>query len=477
MRKSIKFLLSFVICLINCTEDRNCNGPSPELCTPEPLLYDTLDSCEICDSSFGNNGIVSYPLDSSFRPLKIFQLENNNLCTIFSKYNTEYNGFILQKFNEDGDIDSSSNTIEFTASSKSRYSNLNNVIIYARTIIDSWQLENNEILIFSVTSIYKEEDTDIVSDLVFKGYDYVLIKLRADGKLDTSFHEDGFYFIDGNGTYKPDGLFSNIQFYATGQMLPNDQIWIGGRNLYTPERNIQIKLNADGSLDNSFGNSGILEEIDDRRYTQFAGIQADNKIILASFGYKNESSYSVDQSSTTIRRYNPDGTEDFSFGNLGSIQLNISNSVINGVNATNDDGFIVVGLDVLSETIFINKYSSDGQLDTSFGNNGRLVKEMHDDTYLQTFLTDFPDTLIIVSESKYSGGYYYPAIVKVDLNTGEIDETFGENGIGFIGYKTKSINYVNYAKINEQQMVLLLSETTERCETEFRYSLAKVNIF
>lgn len=141
------------------------------------------------------------------------------------------------------------------------------------------------------------------------------------------------------------------------------------------------RYNNDGTLDTTFGSGGKMTYdlqvgSDDKAYGM--GIQLDGKIVLA--GYSDNGS---DKAGAVIR-INADGTLDTTFGSGGKA---FTNFTIYNTNARADEfktvkihhltGKIVVGgTSVLntneSKGIFA-RYTSTGVLDTSFGNNGILI--------------------------------------------------------------------------------------------------------
>lgn len=68
-----------------------------------------------------------------------------------------------------------------------------------------------------------------------------------------------------------------------------------------------IRLNTDGSLDNTFGTDGVALVSNSTDVTESIAVQSDGKILIG--GYTDDS--------FTVARFNTDGTLDTDFGNNG----------------------------------------------------------------------------------------------------------------------------------------------------------------
>jgi len=126
-----------------------------------------------------------------------------------------------------------------------------------------------------------------------------------------------------------------------------------------------LRLNTNGTLDNSFGTGGVVQlkfRVIDNIVTGMA-IQPDGKILVSGTGIPGGGD---------LDRLNPDGSFDTSFGNNGSVFLF---PMTPGPLVLQPDGKIVVGSATTgsiegSPTSQMQRFSSDGQLDTTFGTGG-----------------------------------------------------------------------------------------------------------
>ncbi|KJU87622.1 hypothetical protein MBAV_000186 [Candidatus Magnetobacterium bavaricum] len=151
---------------------------------------------------------------------------------------------------------------------------------------------------------------------------------------------------------------------------------------------------------------------------------------------------SVNSSGTmnmVIWRYNSDGTLDTTFGNNGSV---ISNGLADfGFSMTIDSNqkILVTGLGFYSSdaiSMVIWRYNSNGTLDTTFGNNGKVVSNVADGGSATGGSVDMGASMAIDSNQKIlvtglsadSSDNYGMVIWRYNSN-GTLDTTFGTNGI------------------------------------------------
>lgn len=182
-----------------------------------------------------------------------------------------------------------------------------------------------------------------------------LTQAQQAGSLDLSFDGDGLVSSDiGTGTFdiatksiiQPDGkivVFGTTAIVTSGPF--NDAI---------------IRLNTDGSRDNTFGQSGkILPNFDVTDIAQ----QADGKIVAV--GQNGNSDY-------YIVRYNLDGTLDNSFSLDGIVTLGDGFNYAANV-AIQTDGKIVVVGSKTSIAIGVIRLNTDGNFDLSFNGDGKVT--------------------------------------------------------------------------------------------------------
>lgn len=184
---------------------------------------------------------------------------------------------------------------------------------------------------------------------------------------------------------------------------------------------------ASGDLDTTFGNGGKV-------VTDFGGaddeahviaIQPDGKIILAGF-----TETIPDQSFTSIAlaRYMPDGNLDSSFGNSGKVTTDLGEqSSVTDIVLQHDGKILIPGNTARLTTFeplqnFIMRYNPNGSVDGGFGNSGKLIVN---ELGRLAALVLHPDNKMIVAGSSTSGDF---ALVRYNSD-GSLDTSFGSNGL------------------------------------------------
>ncbi|MFD0389825.1 beta strand repeat-containing protein [Tistrella bauzanensis] len=184
------------------------------------------------------------------------------------------------------------------------------------------------------------------------GSDVQLIKVTADGALDTSFGGgDGIIVQDVGGS---DWGFS-IAVRGDGKIL------IGGSS----DTSASVSLfNADGSLDTSFGTNGtVLLAVTDTTAIEHIVVQPDGKIVVVGLdaGATPE---------TSVWRLNSDGSLDAGFGSGGVVTL--ADRALGGFRM-NDAGqiYILSERDDSGDPVSVLiRIDSDGMIDGAFGTGG-----------------------------------------------------------------------------------------------------------
>ncbi|WP_085318153.1 methyl-accepting chemotaxis protein [Derxia lacustris] len=131
---------------------------------------------------------------------------------------------------------------------------------------------------------------------------------------------------------------------------------------------VLARLNADGSLDSGFGSGGkrvldVLENLDERQ--PGIALQADGKILLAGYGDGGQAA-----ANSVVLRLNADGSLDSSFGDGGQVSFDWSwgDNCAADV-AVLADGRIVVAASgtYMDPGAFVLRLNADGSLDSQFG--------------------------------------------------------------------------------------------------------------
>jgi len=188
------------------------------------------------------------------------------------------------------------------------------------------------------------------------------------------------------------------------------------------------RYNPDGTLDNTFGTNGIvvssLSSKQDYLYSLL--LQNDGKIV--GIGYSNDGT----KSNFTLARYNSNGTLDASFGTNGVVLTSFdSNSSIARTGAILPDGKILAAGNMTASSISnftIVKYNSNGTIDNTFGTAGKVVKAFGTSNEIIYSLLPMQDGQIVAGGTSRVGTVTNLAVARFKSN-GDVDNTFGTNGI------------------------------------------------
>lgn len=230
-------------------------------------------------------------------------------------------------------------------------------------------------------------------------HSFVLARYFSDGRLDTSFSDDGLLTLNLGASWE-DGY----------RLLPqNDggvQI-VGYRDSGAGNRDF-VLMRVDGSGEvaplivmNRLASAAMGSAAD---YAQALVALADGKTLLAGQSGEGQSADFV------LMRSLSDGRLDPEFGDGGLVVTAIANGqdVARGVALQADGKILVVGESSPLQgdsDIALVRYNADGSLDTSFGQSGVVVTDLGgwESGYSVTVQ---PDGQIVVVGGRYSGGVY-----------------------------------------------------------------------
>ncbi|NET03954.1 MAG: DUF4347 domain-containing protein [Symploca sp. SIO2B6] len=243
----------------------------------------------------------------------------------------------------------------------------------------------------------------------------------ASGDLDSSFGN--------NPTVTSDISFSSDEARIVALQTDGKIVVVEGRSNSIPGDLVLARYDSDASLDNSFGDKGIvtidivgslLEGVNS------IALQLDGKIILV--GQTN-----TDNSANfALVRYNSDGSLDTSFGSNGVVTTNLEgdSDLASSVVLQPDGKIILVGKTNTdnSANFALVRYNSDGSLDTSFGSNGVVTTNLEGDSDLASGATLQPDGKIILVGQTNTDNSANFALVRYNSD-GSLDTSFGSNGV------------------------------------------------
>jgi len=222
-------------------------------------------------------------------------------------------------------------------------------------------------------------------------YNFLLIQLLPNGTLDPAFGTAGIAMA--NFTQGYENILS-LALQADGKIVA-----AGGNATNNYDMEI-VRFHPNGNIDQSFGTAGAftfnLGTRDDVAYA--VAIQSDQKIVFCGTSFQNGDTIGA----ITLFRINPDGSFDATFGMDGKVFTDLGFSELAWALVLQPDGKILVGAEgTLSSTNFeegqfwVLRYNTDGSLDTTFGDNGKVQSPLYGQFAETTGLLLQPDGKII----------------------------------------------------------------------------------
>jgi uncharacterized delta-60 repeat protein len=181
-------------------------------------------------------------------------------------------------------------------------------------------------------------------------------------------------------------------------------IAVGVSQVNSPERGFVVKLDADGNLDPSFAGGGVI--LSPATYFHAVGIDSQGRIVVA--GEHIDTTTLV--YTATVIRYAPDGTPDATFGDTGVATIDWDGAGNSGFLVIGaDDGVVVAGQydvygDGLGADFAVARLDSSGTLDGAFGDGGaRVFHDPSDDSMINAI-----NRISVTEDGGIAfAGYYY----------------------------------------------------------------------
>jgi len=277
------------------------------------------------------------------------------------------------------------------------------------------------------------DNQDRIVFVVLTSTSYVVYRLNFDGSLDLSFAGTGFVAIP-----------ITLPFPITGLAIQPDNKIVGvGGSLTSFSQFIVYRLNEAGTLDLTFGGTGIVfTQITPGGGTDRAtgvAIQADGKIVAAGRARVPGSYYDM-----ALARYLPTGELDPSFGSGGKVVVSVLDDDLGRKVVIQPDGKIAIAGSVCRDLGTGNNYcyvgvarvDEQGALDLDFGGTGKVYTDVGSlggvayDVALQS-----DNKLVLVGFRQFTDDGSVTNTILIRHNSdGSRDGTFGADGISETNY-------------------------------------------
>ena len=271
------------------------------------------------------------------------------------------------------------------------------------------------------------------------GYSGAVIRLTSNGDLDTSFGNNGAVLTT-FGTAL-DAVVTDIAVQPDGQIVVSGVVDDNSDPVYDELADFALaRYNTDGTLDTSFGNAGyVITTFNANHYDALLSILLlpDGKIVASGFSFTEDPNTFEDSSDVVAARYNADGSLDTSFGNDGKVIINVGDfDYIEGMALQSDGKILLCGdTTIISQEIddsLIVRLNADGSLDTSFSNDGVVItpflNSAENFSSAHTVIANADGSILAVGGAfDNEGNEYYNTIAKYNAN-GTLDTSFRDDG-------------------------------------------------
>jgi uncharacterized delta-60 repeat protein len=288
------------------------------------------------DTSFSGDGIVTSPFATGdFDEARALALQPDGKIVVAGRVGISNASFAVVRYNPDGSLD---------------------------TTFDQDGIVTTQILQGGIASaVGVQTDGKIVAaGSTFNGSNqdfFTVIRYNANGSVDTSFGSSGIATAD----------FGPIDFLTDLAIQPDGRILAAGTGNVSSSTPVlaMIRLNTNGTLDNSFDGDGrVASLITDFEEANSVDLQPDGKIVLGGRIAGSMGVFRYTAGGALDNTFNGDGVAIADFGDF---------SGAGDVRALEDGKLVAVGETFESGTDFaLARFKSDGSLDNSFGQGGKV---------------------------------------------------------------------------------------------------------
>jgi len=347
------------------------------------------------DSSFGDAGKVIGPNYYAYVYATTIQQDGKIIACGGGSYGNQ-GGFLLIRYNPDGSVDSSFGT--------------NGAVVtdFSGPIDEAYGV------------VVQPDGKILAAGQVGRNIDAGVIRYLPNGDPDSSFGVNGIAVTELLGG---DDYVSSMALQQDGKILVTGMQ--GTRYAFV------IRYLPDGSLDNGFGDNGKQLTFFDREMEiNSVAVQGDGKILIGGIADRLYSS-----SKFLIIRYLSDDSLDEAFGEAGIVKAtfpNYKNTKLYSIALQDDNKIVAAGGTTLGydEFMALARFESNGIPDLLFGNEGKVITDFNRQISETKTVLLQPDGKIVAIGSAYDyigiNGVFALARYKTD---GSLDSSFGTNGL------------------------------------------------
>jgi uncharacterized delta-60 repeat protein len=347
------------------------------------------------DNTFGTNGILIQSFGDPVSSFSAVAIQNGNRI-IAAGYVTNkkaYDQAAIIRLNNNGVLDSTFGT---------------DGIVVDSTLGSTSYLN----------SLTIQDDGKIVAAGTYNSLDGIITRLDTNGVPDSKFGNNGNVSID----------ISNFLVQALSVVSQNDGKLLMAGNL--GDFAALYRLNNDGTFDNGFGTNGVgsITSLSSANIIKSIGVQNDQQIIAAGFTKNGKDTVFA------VARYNQDGSLDNSFGSSGidTLRVGTSKSAASSAAVQKDGKIVLAGYTFggNDEGFALARFNSNGFIDNSLGtnSNGTVITPIGISNSSANSVVIQSDGKILAGGQSFDGTNYNFTLARYTAG-GSLDNTFGKAGI------------------------------------------------
>jgi uncharacterized delta-60 repeat protein len=309
------------------------------------------------------------------------------------------------------------------------------------------------------------------------GTEVLVARYNSDGTLDTSFGANGAVMTNLR-SHIPDYWFftasaEDVALLADGKILVAAQT-----TTVSFGRMALLRYNSDGTLDQTFGEKGVttiefhVQNPNGGATAVALALQADGKAVLG--GYVSDYSFS----NFALARVNADGSLDSTFGNNGEVTTVIGSgdALVNDVAVQADGKIVAAGSFEAADDnhdFALARYSSNGTLDRTFGRKGKETDDLFGSTddFIRGIVLQADGKIIAVGETGH-----YPAFnfaVARYTTAGRLDPTFGQRGKVQTDFGSGSFDVAYDVALASDGKIVVAGETNAGSIQDFDFAATR----
>src|ERR1051325_1633392 len=250
------------------------------------------------DTTFGNGGSVITDFQVTYASAGSVAIQTDGKIVVSGDASLEWG--LLARYNTDGSLDETFGTggkviVSFTG---------------VQLLLTYLTIQSNGRIVAVGWTYHPSQSNP-------NAFDLAVLRVNANGTLDTSFGAGGLAQID---------IAQGDEFAYDVAIQPDGKILACGRYVSDPTANqigdfLLVRLNANGSLDTTFGTGGkvttdFFDFYSSRGYAQSIALLPDGRILLCGAVFTQDQSNQYHKT-FALAQYNPDGSLDTGFGTGG----------------------------------------------------------------------------------------------------------------------------------------------------------------